>query len=223
MQWIYLSPHFDDVALSCGGLIWEQTQTAERVEIWTICAGNPPDEDFSEFAEQKHKSWQTDRKAVDQRRREDSSSAEILGAGIRHYQILDCIYRKDPVSGDFLYASEKSLWGPIHQSDLGIIDMLAEHLSRELPPQVNIVSPLGIGNHVDHLLTRAAAGRLNRSLLYYPDFPYVLQELGKFAELHQLGWAEVGDLMVVLQSGAYGYTASPHLFLGHPLPVEVLV
>ncbi len=39
----------------------------------------------------------------------------------------------------------------------------------------------------------------------------------------ELGTAGVGDLMVVLQSGAYGYTASPHLFLGHPPPVQVLV
>ena len=43
------------------------------------------------------------------------------------------------------------------------------------------------------------------------------------AERMELGAAEVGDLMVVLQSGAYGYTASPHLFLGHPLPVQILV
>ena len=39
----------------------------------------------------------------------------------------------------------------------------------------------------------------------------------------QLGRADVGDLIVVLQSGAYGYTASPHRFLGHPAPLEVLV
>ena len=43
------------------------------------------------------------------------------------------------------------------------------------------------------------------------------------AEKMDLGVAEVGDLVVVLQSGAYGYTASPHLFLGHPAPVQVLV
>ena len=34
---------------------------------------------------------------------------------------------------------------------------------------------------------------------------------------------DVGDLVVVLQSGAYGYTASPHLFLGHPPPAQILV
>ena len=38
-----------------------------------------------------------------------------------------------------------------------------------------------------------------------------------------LGHADVGDLIVVLQSGAYGLTASPTAFLGHPAPVEVLV
>jgi len=35
--------------------------------------------------------------------------------------------------------------------------------------------------------------------------------------------ADVGDLVVVFQSGAYGLTASPTAFLGHPAPVEVLV
>ena len=35
--------------------------------------------------------------------------------------------------------------------------------------------------------------------------------------------AEVGDLVVVFQSGAYGLTASPTAFLSHPAPVEVLV
>jgi len=38
-----------------------------------------------------------------------------------------------------------------------------------------------------------------------------------------VGKAEVGDLVVILQSGAYGYSASPHLFLGHPPPKQVLV
>ncbi|MBB5018313.1 diaminopimelate decarboxylase [Chitinivorax tropicus] len=35
--------------------------------------------------------------------------------------------------------------------------------------------------------------------------------------------AEIGDLVVVFQSGAYGYTASPTRFLSHAEPIEVLV
>jgi len=35
--------------------------------------------------------------------------------------------------------------------------------------------------------------------------------------------ADVDDLIVVFQAGAYGLTASPAAFLGHPAPIEVLV
>lgn len=35
--------------------------------------------------------------------------------------------------------------------------------------------------------------------------------------------ANIGDLVVVFQAGAYGLTASPTAFLSHPAPVEVLV
>ncbi|NOX92947.1 MAG: pyridoxal-dependent decarboxylase, exosortase A system-associated [Gammaproteobacteria bacterium] len=39
----------------------------------------------------------------------------------------------------------------------------------------------------------------------------------------ELPLAEVGDLVVILQSGAYGLTASPTAFLGHPAPTEILL
>jgi diaminopimelate decarboxylase len=35
--------------------------------------------------------------------------------------------------------------------------------------------------------------------------------------------ADVGDLVVIFQAGAYGFTASPTAFLSHPEPAEVLV
>lgn len=35
--------------------------------------------------------------------------------------------------------------------------------------------------------------------------------------------ADIGDLVVVFQAGAYGLTASPTAFLGHPMPPEVLI
>lgn len=47
--------------------------------------------------------------------------------------------------------------------------------------------------------------------------------LDVLAEKMSIGEADVGDLICVMQSGAYGFTASPHLFLGHPAPLQVLV
>jgi diaminopimelate decarboxylase len=47
--------------------------------------------------------------------------------------------------------------------------------------------------------------------------------LDLLADRMDLARAEVGDLVAVLQSGAYGATASPRQFLSHPDVVEVLV
>ena len=47
--------------------------------------------------------------------------------------------------------------------------------------------------------------------------------LDLLADKVHLPRAEIGDLVVVFQSGAYGLTASPTAFLGHPRPAEVLV
>ena len=47
--------------------------------------------------------------------------------------------------------------------------------------------------------------------------------LDLLADRMSLPVAEVGDLAVVFQSGAYGASASPQGFLGHPACVEVLV
>ncbi len=47
--------------------------------------------------------------------------------------------------------------------------------------------------------------------------------LDLLADRMELAKAGIGDLIVVLQSGAYGLTASPLGFLSHPPPVEVLV
>tara|TARA_B110000116_G_C16760037_1_gene547909 strand:- start:132 stop:1367 length:1236 start_codon:yes stop_codon:yes gene_type:complete len=47
--------------------------------------------------------------------------------------------------------------------------------------------------------------------------------LDLLADEVEMAKADVGDLIVVFQSGAYGLTASPTKFLNHPEPVEVLV
>ena len=47
--------------------------------------------------------------------------------------------------------------------------------------------------------------------------------LDLLGERIEIGVAEPGDHIVVMQSGAYGFSSSPHLFLSHPAPLEILV
>lgn len=67
--------------------------------------------------------------------------------------------------------------------------------------------------------TRIAGGPRERASVVGP----LCTPLDLLADRMDLAVAGPGDLVVVMQSGAYGYSASPHRFLSHPEPVEVVV
>jgi LmbE family N-acetylglucosaminyl deacetylase len=176
MDWIFLSPHFDDAALSCGGLIWSLGQQGSRVEVWTICAGDMPSGPYSAFAEELHARWKTGAEAVALRRQEDRESCRRMGAALLWLDLPDCIYRTGP-NGEYLYASREAIFGALHPLETRLVQDVAAQLALTLPPGVNVVAPLTLGNHVDHQLTRRAAGLAGLgSLYYYADYPYVAQD-----------------------------------------------
>lgn len=172
---VYFSAHLDDAALSCGGLIHQQTRRGSAVVVVTLCAGDPPSASFSPFAEGLHARWQlTPSEAVARRREEDRVALGGLGATVVHLPVPDCIYRRQAVSGQFLYTSEAALFGALHPSELGLADDLARALAATLAawPDAQVYAPLGIGRHVDHQLTRRAAEQLGQPLFFYEDYPY---------------------------------------------------
>jgi len=172
MHWVYLSPHFDDVILSCGGLIYEQVWRGQTVEIWTLCAGEVPPGPLSSFAQELHARWGTGVETVRLRAAEDRQACEQMGAIHRHLDVPDCIYRKTP-EGDFVVHGEEDLFQLLPESEQTLGVRLGYHIRRMLPPYARVVSPLGVGGHVDHRLTRAMAESLHRHIWYYADYPYV--------------------------------------------------
>jgi diaminopimelate decarboxylase len=72
--------------------------------------------------------------------------------------------------------------------------------------------PVAVGN-------RMQAGAAAKASVVGP----LCTPLDVLADQMDLGHAQVGDLIVVFQSGAYGLSASPVNFLGHPAALEVLV
>jgi LmbE family N-acetylglucosaminyl deacetylase len=183
MVWIYLSPHLDDVALSGGGLVWEQVQQGERVEIWTICAGDPPPGPLSAYAASLHERWQTEQGAPAERRTEDGLACQRLGAVPRYFSLPDCIYRRSPESGESLYNSELELFGEVHPAEAGLVSLLTQELAQMIPPRASLVGPLAVGGHADHRLVRAAMEGLGLPAYYYADYPYVQWLKGISAEL----------------------------------------
>lgn len=174
MRWIYLSPHFDDAVLSCGGLIWEQTHSGIAVEIWTVCAGNPPDGTLSDYAANMHKTWKTGtaQETVELRRIEDQNASRRLGATVQHLTIPDAIYRRSE-TGTLFYP--ENIFTEPNPRDARLAVEVVRQFSEKLTQYDTLVCPLAVGGHVDHRITRAAAELLNRPLWYYADIPYRLQ------------------------------------------------
>jgi LmbE family N-acetylglucosaminyl deacetylase len=190
---IYLSPHLDDVTLSCGGQIYQRSRAGERVLVVTVMAGDPAPS-VSDYAQSLHTRWELLVDASAARRAEDLDACRTLGAEALHWTVPDCIYRGDPATGAPLYLSDDDIFGNVDPAEAYLVDQIAHSLAT-LPPAQRIFVPLTVGHHVDHLLVRAAAERVHgNKLFYYEDYPYA-QEGDK---LEKALAAESGNLRPVV-------------------------
>ncbi|MCL4302896.1 MAG: PIG-L family deacetylase [Anaerolineae bacterium] len=175
---IYLSPHYDDASLSCGGAIHQQTQGGQAALVVTICAAPPPSgEPLSPFAQSLHYAWGNPADVIATREAEDRASLEILGADYLRLNFNDCIYRGHPERGQWFYTHDADLFGSIHPDDLPLVSKIEKALLELIPaePGMLIYAPLGVGHHIDHQLVHAAAWELRRqgwTIAFYEDYPY---------------------------------------------------
>lgn len=190
---IVLAAHLDDGVLSCGGQIYQRAQAGEGVLVATVMAGDAAG-GASDYAQRLRDRWQLDSSAEAVRRAEDAAACAILGAGFLHWPIPDCIYRGG-ADGTMYYQSDDEIFGPVHAGEAGLVaDVVA--LLRRLPSAEEIVAPLTVGNHVDHIFVRQAAEQVfGDRLFYYEDYPYAQKE---------------GSVQAVLARGGANWQPSLH-------------
>lgn len=173
MRWIYISPHLDDAVLSAGGLLFEQARAGHSIEIWNIFGGIPSSHELSPLAQILHEQW--DIPAVSDlvyaRRKEDQIACQIVGAVPVYFDFNDCIYRRGE-HGEWLYGD---IFIPPHPQEENLPSEIAQAMLKRLNPTDQLVCPLGLGSHVDHVLVRRAAEQLERPLIYYVDIPYLFK------------------------------------------------
>lgn len=183
---LFLSPHADDVPLSCGGLVSQLARRGEQVHIVSLMVADPPPIlPESLFLKDIHARWEAGENPYAVRRQEDTQAVRHLGATIHFGNWHDCIYRTDS-KGHALYQNDDELFGNIKQEDpLNRADLVI--------PEIGhidcIYLPLGTGNHVDHQLVRNKAlewaMRPNNSLevFGYEEYPYS-SEAGEVLHSH---------------------------------------
>ncbi len=168
---VYLSPHLDDAALSCGGQISARARAGERVLVLTLFTADEPAGGGSDLIETLHGLFGLEGGVVAHRRREDIAACEALGAELRHVPLPEAIYRIDS-EGSYLYTAIRAIFSTPSPADSRTVEALTGVMA-EFADVPEVFAPLGVGGHVDHVLTRSAAELSFGRLSYYEEIPYV--------------------------------------------------
>jgi LmbE family N-acetylglucosaminyl deacetylase len=184
----FLSPHPDDAALSCGGLIALLRARGEPVTIVTVFSGSGRLDRLTPY-QRLALGFGGDDAAADEtpdavaaapeptpsgvmaiRRAEDEAHARFVGARIEFLDLPDAVFRG--------YEGDGQLMSPPRSDDPAPIVEMRAALVRLHPTA--LYAPLSIGGHVDHRQVRRAAMVLLSEpgspypgqTLFYEDFPY---------------------------------------------------
>ena len=172
---LFLQPHYDDVALSCGATAAAWAVAGCEPRIVTVFASELVHGMVGELAKHKHSRWNVS--DLDQvpvtRRGEDARAAAALGCSVRWLGLPDAIYRGDR------YPSDAALYGEPHPEEAPLPEHLAEELLLlpEWRPGSQVFVPLGVGDHVDHQLVCETGRQLARRgipVWAYEDLPYAI-------------------------------------------------
>ena len=190
-QHIFLSPHLDDVVLSCGGLLADLSQAKAPIQTITLFAGIPnPDRPISPFAAYQHQMWGTPDLAYDTRRAEDAAALACFGLESTWLDYFDCIYRGEADQALWYYNSDDDIFGPLHPAEIALVQPLVEAILaaiqiKPVSTQTIIYAPLTVGNHVDHQLAFLAALKFLRQgyrVRFYEEYPYADRDPANLAK-----------------------------------------
>ncbi len=174
---LFLSPHLDDVVLSCGGIVHRLVQSGERIVIVTAMAGDPPADLPASPVIDAVKARYGGAPLVYDRRLEDAQAAQALGAQVYHLGLTECAFRT-AVGGAgnliALYPDHDSPFAGVRAGDDAPLTLFEFQLP--FADVSAIYAPLGVDNHVDHGLTRDWAlvltGPGMPPLNFYEEYPY---------------------------------------------------
>lgn len=183
---VVLSPHLDDGVLSCGALLAYLAHQCDVTVVTVFTEAAPPP--WSLPVRRRLRAVGMDAETwFAHRRAEDTAVLAEIGAAVVHLGLREAPYRRSdggtgplrwwrwPTYPTVRFDAHR---GRIARADAGLPAEIGARVSEVVRAREArvIFVPLGIGRHVDHLLTRRAAHHLRQHLrsriVYYSDFPY---------------------------------------------------
>ncbi|AHY47679.1 GlcNAc-PI de-N-acetylase [Rubrobacter radiotolerans] len=177
---LFVSPHLDDVAFSCGGTLARLSQEGWRCVLLTVFTRSVPGPRGFALACQTDKGLPPEVDYMDLRRAEDREFARRIGPGVA------ALHLDHPEAPHRNYGSAPELFAGVRPDDGVWRDLsrdLGAVLKRKRPDL--LLAPQGLGGHVDHEQTlralfavleeREVGGDVLPDLLFYRDAPYAIR------------------------------------------------
>jgi LmbE family N-acetylglucosaminyl deacetylase len=182
---IFISPHLDDVVLSCGEYLKKLSDENENITVLTVFAGSPDPSSFSEIAKNYHKKCQLDDDAVFTRQKEDKNAMKYFDADFIHLDLYEALYRMDKYN-QHKYKKVENIFTKDTSNELDTTEDVKEAINQEIVINEvdNVYLPLGLGEHIDHVITSKALTELmdeeygDNKIYYYEDVPYSYNLMG---------------------------------------------
>jgi len=169
---LFISPHLDDAAFSCGGTLARLAEENWRTILCTVFTKSVSHPHGFALECQLDKGLPPEIDYMKLRRAEDCQAAKILNASeVSHLNFAEAPHRG--------YKSAAELFAGVKNGD-EIWRAVAEHfvLLDDIHQPDLIFVPQGLGNHVDHRQTvRAARESLAaKKICWYRDMPYAIRQ-----------------------------------------------
>jgi glycosyltransferase involved in cell wall biosynthesis/LmbE family N-acetylglucosaminyl deacetylase len=185
----FISPHLDDAAFSAGGLISHLCKKKVPVKVINIFTkfGNKP-HTLSAKAYVKKCGYKNADDLYQQRVLEDKTVLGKYGIKPINLGFKDALWRKNGKKQKgfsrlipelvHVYPTYRFhiIKGLISKHDSALVSKIRNSLQSIIQKKALVFCPIGIGNHVDHLITKKVCQSLKRKLIFWSDFPYNLSE-----------------------------------------------
>jgi LmbE family N-acetylglucosaminyl deacetylase len=190
---LVISPHLDDAVLSCGALL-AHLAPRHRVTVATVfTVAAPPPWSLPARRALRGLGLLDAEDLFAQRRAEDRDVLAGIGAEAVNLGFRDALFRRGRLGPAYPTYRLDAARGRVASCDTGLaaeVSVRVDELARAREAAV-VFAPLGVGRHVDHLITRQAARELSRPsrIVYYSDFPYSLKAAPEAGFVRRAGLA----------------------------------
>jgi len=180
-KFFVISPHLDDAILSLGMLLYslKKYNNGTIINVFTKAHNGPYTLSAKNFIKITKNTNADD--LFNQRVKEDQKAISGTNMKVINLDLTDALFRRRTNKSflgkyipefDHIYPTYRwHILKKIHSCDTALKELKIK-LKKIIPPDAIVLSPFGIENHADHVISYKACTQLFKKVLYYIEFPY---------------------------------------------------